>query len=73
MHLRSAWSWDISPRALPLTFVFLDLVGHLAIMNHFTASCLLILFDLLYNKFTMSFNDYFQFNTSDISLQTISC
>ena len=41
-------------------------------MNRFTASCLLFLFDLLHNKFAMSFNDYFQFNTSSTKSHSLS-
>ena len=53
------------------TFVFLDLVGHLlGIVLLFLESCLLFLFDLLHNKFAMSFNDYFQYNTSSTKSQS---
>ena len=53
----SCYSWT------PSTDICIFRLGWPSIMNHFTASCLLFLFDLLHNKFTMSFNDYFQFNT----------
>ena len=32
-------------------------------MTRLTVSCLLFLFDLLHNRFDMSFSDYFEFNT----------
>ena len=41
-------------------------------MNRFTASCLLFLFDLLHNKFAMSFNDYFKFNTSSTKSHSLT-
>ena len=34
-----------------------------SIMTRLTVSCLLFLFDLLHNRFAMSFSDYFEFNT----------
>ena len=54
----ACYSWS------PSTDICISRLGWPSIMNRFTASCLLFLFDLLHNKFAMSFNDYFQFNTS---------
>ena len=61
----SCYSWS------PSTDICISRLGWPSIMNRFTASCLLFLFDLLHNKFAMSFNDYFQYNTS--SSKAISC
>ena len=54
----SCYSWS------PSSDLCLSRLGWPSIMNRLTVSCLLFLFDLLHNRFAMSFSDYFQFNTS---------
>ena len=48
----SRYSWN------PSTDICICRLGWSSIMNRLTVSCLLFLFDLLHNKFAMSFNDY---------------
>ena len=62
----SCCSWS------PSTDICISRLGWPFIMNRFTASCSLFLFDLLHNKFAMSFNDYFQFNTSSTNSHSLT-
>ena len=62
----SCYSWSSS------TDICISILGWPSIMNRFTASCLLYLFDLLHNKIAMSFNDYFQLNTSSTKSHSLT-
>ena len=53
----SHYSWS------PTSDSCISRLGWPSIMTRLTVSCLLFLFDLLHNRFAMSFSDYFEFNT----------
>ena len=53
----SRYSWS------PTSDICISSLGWPSIMTRLTVSCLLF-FDLLHNRFAMSFSDYFEFNTS---------
>ena len=65
----SHYSWS------PTSDSCISRLGWPSIITRLTVSCLLFLFDLLHNRFAMSFSDYFEFNTFSTKshLKTLVC
>ena len=56
----------------PPSDVCISRLGWPSIMTRLIVFCLLFVFDLLHNRFAMSFSDYFNFNTSSIKSHSMT-